>query len=91
MANQHCCNNIASTATAATSKEYFAATYKIKQTIWGDAFKATLSRKAALFVVLRRSIEQVSKMLAPRGSGGHQLLLLSLNYRLIRLQKQKKQ
>ena len=48
---------IASTATAATAKEYSAASYKIKRIIWGAALKAMLSPKAALFVVLRRSIE----------------------------------
>ena len=48
---------IASTATAATAKEYSAASYKIKRIIWGAALKATLSPKAAMFVVLRRSIE----------------------------------
>jgi len=60
MTIQQDCNNIASTATVATAKDYFAATYTIKRTIWGAALKATMSPKAALFVVLRRSIKPVS-------------------------------
>ena len=44
----------------ATAKEYSPATAKIKRIISGVAVKATLSPTAALFVVLRRSIEQVS-------------------------------
>ena len=51
---------IASIVTVATAKEYFAATAKIKRIIWGVVVKTTLSPTAALFVVLRRSIEQVS-------------------------------
>ena len=51
---------IASTATPATAKEYSAAIARIKLIIWGAAFKATPSPTAALFVVLRRSVEQVS-------------------------------
>ena len=50
---------IASNATAATAKEYAAATAKIKRIIWGVDVKATMFPTAALFVVLRRSIEQV--------------------------------
>ena len=51
---------IASTTTAATAKEYSAANAKLKRIIWRAAVKATLSPTAALFVVLLRSIEQVS-------------------------------
>jgi hypothetical protein len=51
---------IASIATVATAKEYFAATAKTKGIIWGAYVKATLSPTADLFVVLRRSIEHVS-------------------------------
>ena len=47
------CKNLVTSATA-----------KIKRTIWGVVVKATLSPTAALFVVLRRSIEQVLYMLA---------------------------
>ena len=52
--------HIATTATPATAKEYSAAIAKIKRIIWGAAAKATPSPTAALFVVLRRSVEQVS-------------------------------
>ena len=78
---------IASVATAATAKEYSAATAKIKRITWGTVVKAMLSPTAVVFVVLHRSIEQVSQMLALRGSCGHQLLLLSLNQRLIKQKK----
>ena len=48
---------IASTPTATTAKEYFAATAKIKRILWGVAVKATMSPTAAMFVVLRISTE----------------------------------
>ena len=47
-------------ASTATAKEYSAATAKIKLINWVFAVIATLSPTAALFVVLRRSIEQGS-------------------------------
>jgi hypothetical protein len=74
-------------STVATAKQKTVATAKIKGILWGAVAKATQSPAAALFFVLRRPIEQVSWMLGLRGSCGHQLLLLSLNERLLRLEK----
>ena len=49
-----------STATAATAKKETAAIAIITGIFWGAAAKATFAPRAALFVVLRRSIEQIS-------------------------------
>ena len=49
----------------------------------GAAANATGAPRAALLSVLRRSIEQDSKTLTLRGSGGNKLLLLSLEHRLL--------
>ncbi len=49
-----------STATAATSKKETVAIAIITGIFWGAVAKATFAPRAALFVVLRRSIEQVS-------------------------------
>jgi hypothetical protein len=63
------------------------ATAKIKEILWEAFAKETQSPTAALIFVLHRPIEHASWMIALRGSCGHQLLLLSLNERKIRLDK----
>ena len=68
----------ATAATAATAKKYYTATAKIKVLFRGANVKVTGTPEAALFGVSPRSIEQISKMLALRGSRENQLLLLSL-------------
>ena len=46
--------------------------------MWGVVVNSTGAPKDAVLSVCGRFIEQVSKMLTPRGSGENQLLLLSL-------------
>ena len=55
-----------------------AATAKVMGIMWGAAANATGALRATLLGVCRRYIKQVSKMLTLGGSGGNQLLLLSL-------------
>ncbi len=59
--------------------KYTAATAKTTWILWSVAVKAMWAPRAALFVVLRRLVEQVLYMVKLRGSCGKQLLLLSLN------------
>jgi hypothetical protein len=58
------------------------ATTKITGIRGGAAVKATGTPEAALLGACRRPIEHVSKMLAMRGCGDNELLLLSLKRRL---------
>jgi hypothetical protein len=55
------------------------ATAKTTGILWGVVAKAIWALRAAPFVVLRRSIVQVSKMLTLQGSERQQLLLISLS------------
>ena len=58
------------------------ATAIITWILGGVVVKATGTPEAALLGACRRPIEHVSKMLALRGSGENELLLLSLKRRL---------
>ncbi len=58
------------------------ATAIITGILGGTAVKAMGTPEAARLGVCRRSIEHVSKMLALRGSGENELLLISLKRRL---------
>ena len=62
----------------AIAKMGIAATAKIMGIMWGAAANATGALRATLLDVCRRYIEQVSKMLTLGGSGGNQLIVLSL-------------
>jgi hypothetical protein len=57
----------------------FAATGKIKGIMLGGVVKSTRAPRTAPSLVLRRSIEHVSKMLTLQGYSEKRLLLLSLN------------
>ncbi len=60
-------------------KNIVTTTAKITGTLCGSNAKAT----RVAFIVSRRSIEQVPKISTLRGSGGNQLLLLSLKWFLL--------